>query len=269
MSLISELNFNVSWHDKTKFNNTDFLPSSIRGLIIGSSNSGKTTLLFRMLLAKDVLDYNSLYIFSKSLNQKEYELIIEGFKNKLSKEQIRAIFENQDQFKGISIKDICYETAREIPEKDKANITVSAFNSNGNVPDPSVLDSKNKNLMIFDDVLLEKQRIIESYYTKGRHNACQAFYISQSFFGIPKGTVRDNSNLLILFKLNDRDVQEIHRQIVSSDMELETFRTLCKKIWSEKYKFLVINKEHDQDINLKYTDGFSKQFNDIINDSKF
>ena len=269
MSLIPELNFNVNWYDKTKFDNADFLPTSIRGLLIGSSNCGKTTLLFRMLLAKNVLDYNSLFIFSKSLNQKEYELIVEGFKNKLSKEQIRAIFENQDQFKGISIKDICYETAREIPEKDKSNITISAFNSNVNVPDPSVIDSKKKNLMIFDDVLLEKQRIIESYYTKGRHNACQAFYISQSFFGIPKGTVRDNSNLLILFKLNDRDVQEIHRQIVSSDMELETFRTLCKKVWSEKYKFLVINKEHDQNINLKYTDGFTKQFKDIINDNKF
>src|SRR5277367_2038590 len=264
MSLIPELNFNVNWYDKTKFDNADFLPTSIRGLLIGSCNRGKTTLLFRMLLAKNVLDYNSLFIFSKSLNQKEYELIVEGFKNKLSKEQIRAIFENQDQFKGISIKDICYETAREIPEKDKSNINISAFNSNVNVPDPSVLDSKKKNLMIFDDVLLEKQRIIKSYYTKGRHNACQAFYISQSFFKIPKGTVRDNSNLLILFKLNDIDVEHIHRQIASNDMDLSTFRKLCKKVWSEKYKFRVINKD-EEDLDKKYTDGFTKSYSSILN----
>ena len=148
---------------------------------------------------------------------------------------------------------LCELTAREIPEKYKANINVSAFNSNANVPDPSTLNSKKKNLMIFDDVLLEKQRIVESYYTRGRHNACQAFYIAQAFFDIPKGTVRGNSNLIILFKLDDSDIQQIHRQIVSRDMDLETFRTLCKKVWSEKYKFLVINKEYDQDINRKYT----------------
>ena len=98
-----------------------------------------------------------------------------------------------------------------------------------------------KDLMIFDDVLLEKQYIIELYYTKGRHNSCQSFYISQSFFGIPKGTVRDNSNLLILFKLNERDVANIYTQVVSSDMDLPTFRKLCNNVWTEKYKFLVIN----------------------------
>ena len=263
MSIIPELNFDASWHNKTKFNNADYLPTLIRGLIIGTSNSGKTTLLFRMLLAKDVLDYNSLYIFSKSLNQKEYELIVEGFQNKLSKELIRGIFKNQDEFKDKKINDICYKLASEIPENEKADILVSAFNSNVNVPDPSLLNSKKKNLMIFDDVLLEKQRIVESYYTKERHNSCQAFYISQSFFGIPNGTVRDNYNL-ILFKLNDIDVQHIHRQIASQDMDLETFKHLCKAVWTEKYKFLVINKEHDNDINLKYTDGFDKQFKDII-----
>ena len=118
--------------------------------------------------------------------------------------------------------------------------------------------------MIFDVVLLEKQRIIESYYTQGRHNSCQSFYISQSFFGIPKATVRDNSNLLILFKLNDMDVTNIHRQIAANDMNLDTFGKLCKNVWTEKSKFRVINKDHDDNLNLKYTDGFTKQLNDIL-----
>ena len=262
------LNFNVCWNEKTKFKNASFLPSSIRALLIGSSNCGKTTLLFRLLLAGHVLDYNNLYIFSKSLNQMEYKLLIDGFKHHLTKEHIRGIFVNQNEFKNIPIEDICYEISRGLTENEKGDITVSAFNSNVNVPDPSVLDSKKKNLIIFDDVLLEKQRIIESYYTKGRHNACQTIYISQSFFGIPKGTVRDNSNLLILFKLNNRDVSNIHDQIVRDDMDLDTFRRLCKKVWNEKYKFLVINKDED-DVNLKYTDGFDKTIKDILPDFVF
>jgi hypothetical protein len=258
------LNFKVSWDEKPKFNNADFLPNSIRGLLIGSSNCGKTTLLFKLLLGTNILDYNNLFIFSKSLIQKEYQLIIEGFKHHLTKEMIRGMFENQEEFKDKSISDFCYGIEQGIAEKDKGDIKVSAFGNNSNVPDPSLLDPKKKNLMIFDDVLLEKQGIIESYYTKGRHNSCQSFYISQSFFGIPKGTVRDNSNLLILFKLNDRDVASIHGQVAASDMSLDTFRRLCKAIWTKKYKFLVINKEYDDDVNLKYTDGFTKQLKDIL-----
>jgi hypothetical protein len=258
------LNFKVSWDLKTQFNNVDFLPKSIRGLLIGSSDSGKTTLLFKLLLGTNILDYNNLFIFSKSLNQKEYELLIEGFKHHLTKEMIRGMFENQNEFKDTRISDICHGIETGLSHKEKGDIKVSAFGNNANVPDPSLLDSKKKNLMIFDDVLLEKQRIIESYYTKGRHNSCQSFYISQSFFGIPKGTVRDNSNLLILFKLNDMDVTHIHRQIAATDMSLDTFRNVCKNVWTEKYKFLVINKDHDNNLNLKYTDGFTKQLNDIL-----
>ena len=65
------LNFKVNWDEKPKFNNADFLPNSIRALLIGSSNSGKTTLLFKLLLGSNILDYNNLIIFFKSLNQKE------------------------------------------------------------------------------------------------------------------------------------------------------------------------------------------------------
>ena len=48
--------------------------------------------------------------------------------------------------------------------------------------------------MIFEDCINQKQNIIEDYYTRGRHNATQCFYISQSFFKIPKSTVGDNAN---------------------------------------------------------------------------
>src|SRR6266853_1819816 len=105
MTLFQEIKFDVSWHQKTKFHNDSSLPKTIRALLIGSSNCGKTTLLFQLLLAPKVLDYDSLYVFSKSLNQKEYELLVEGFKNKLTKGQIRAIFKIQGAFEGIPIKD--------------------------------------------------------------------------------------------------------------------------------------------------------------------
>src|SRR6266853_259466 len=251
--------FRVSWDaNKSIFKNSTLLPNSIRGLIIGESESGKTHLLFRMLLQDDFIDYNNLVIFSKSLNQPEYQVLIQGFKHKLSKAQIRKIFENQDELKDIPINTLC-----EICTNDDGKITVSAFKTNIDVPDPNSMDSSKKNLMIFDDVMLQKQRIIEEYYTKGRHNSTQVFYISQAFFEIPKSTVRGNANLLFLFKLTDVDVANIHRQIVKSDMDLETFTRFCKKVWDKKYKFIVIDR-YNENLNLKYRDGFETPLNKIL-----
>ena len=59
--------------------NNPLLPSNIRGLIIGKSNCGKTTLLLNLLLRPDWLDYGHLYVFGKSLHQKEYKILKAGF----------------------------------------------------------------------------------------------------------------------------------------------------------------------------------------------
>ena len=47
------------------------LPQSLRGLVIGKSGCGKTTVIFNLLLQPAWLDYNHLYIFGKNLHQQE------------------------------------------------------------------------------------------------------------------------------------------------------------------------------------------------------
>ena len=64
-----------SWKNNTKRQNCLLLPRNIRGLIIGKSNYGKTTLLFNLLLQPGWLDYNHLYVFGKSLHQPEYKIL--------------------------------------------------------------------------------------------------------------------------------------------------------------------------------------------------
>ena len=254
----------VCKNNSSTFNNSLQLPESIRGLLIGASNSGKTFLLFQMLLEDGFLDYNNLLIFSKSLHQKEYQMIIQGFKHKLTKAQIDKLFDvynNIPKDENVSINTLCELTSK-LPGEE-GDITVSAYKNNIDVPDPSSLDCNKKNLIIFDDVLLDKQRIMEEYYTKGRHNSTQAFYISQSFFVLPKGSIRDNANLLILFELDDINIQNIHRQIVSKDMDLDTFRKFCKKVWVKKHKYMVIDRFND-DVNWKYRDGFDIPLNKVL-----
>ena len=60
------------------------------------------------------------------------------------------------------------ERAKEI--RDKSNIECNFIQSAEDVPDPRELSSEKKNLMVFDDLLLEKQNNCESYYIRGRHS---------------------------------------------------------------------------------------------------
>ena len=55
----------------TKRFNNPLLPRSIRGIIVGKSGCGKTTLLLNLLLRPSWLDYDNLFVFGRSLFQPE------------------------------------------------------------------------------------------------------------------------------------------------------------------------------------------------------
>src|SRR5271167_1994274 len=265
MDINKALDVKVNFTNKNKFENSKYFPDSLRALLIGASNSGKSTLLFRLLLVNDMLDYNNLIILSTSLNQKEYQLIIQGFKNKLTKSDILAFIQNEDKFKDdkgdlVPIEELC-ETFASIT-KPKGDISVTAFSRPDFLPHPDQLNSKKKNLCIFDDVLEQRQNIMSSYFTKGRHNSCQSIYISQAYMLVPKGSIRNNCNFLILFRLDPTDVTNVHEQIVKGDMTLPEFRHLCSLVWSEKYKYLIIDKDNE-DFNWKYRDGLFTPLSEV------
>ena len=64
-------------------------------MIIGKSGCGKTTLLINLLLLPGWLDCNNINIFGKSLFQPEYHILRKAFEEKLPKEVIIRLFENQ------------------------------------------------------------------------------------------------------------------------------------------------------------------------------
>ena len=41
---------------------------------------------------------------------------------------------------------------------------------------------------------------IDEFFTRGRHEILDVYYISQSYFGLPRQSLRNNSDRLILFK---------------------------------------------------------------------
>ena len=88
---------NLAWNENlSKRCNHPILPKDRRRFTIGKSGCGKTTLLINLLLRPGWLGYNNINIFGKSLFQSEYHILKKAFEEKLPREVIIRLFENQN-----------------------------------------------------------------------------------------------------------------------------------------------------------------------------
>lgn len=190
-------NFDQNSKKKIKRHGECF-PDSIRGLIVGPSNCGKTNAMISMLLDPKGLKFQNIYIYSKSLHQPKYEYL---------KKLIKPI-------KGMGYNE---------------------FSNNADVIEPSA--SQPNSIFIFDDVACDKQDNIRAYFCMGRHQEVDSFYLCQSYTRIPKHLVRDNANFLIIFKQDDLNLKHIYNDHVNSDMSFNEFKKLSACCWNDNYGF--------------------------------
>ena len=106
-------------------------------------------------------------------------------------------------------------------------------------------------VVIFDDMLGARNSFqIDEFFTRGRHEDLDVYYISQSYFALPRQSIRNNSDRLILFKQSLRDVQSMYHDIGAFDMIYDEFKEMCRVAWSEKFNYLCIdmtkNKNEDK-----------------------
>lgn len=207
---------------KPHFKHSVLLPNSIRCLICGASNCGKTNVIISLIESPNGLRFENVYVYAKSLFQPKYVYL-------------RKILAS---IKGIG----CY-----------------MFSSNDDV---IPLDEvKPNSIFIFDDVICEKQDNIRSYFCMGRHRGVDCFYLSQSYAHIPKHLIRENANFLVLFKQDEMSLKHVFNDFnISADMSYETFKEICAKCWNEKYGFIVIDTERSPN-NGKYRMQFDNFIN--------
>ena len=230
-----------SWKTRMKKRvNSPLLPDNIRGLIIGKSNCGKTTLLLNLLLQPKWLDYNHLYVFGKTLHQQEYQIVKKGFEVGLDKQQIVNIFKNQKEFEKVKLPPL--EVIDQYSGARKGTIKADFYADCSMIPDPTELSIEEKNLLILDDCFLGPQNKAEAYYTRGRQNNCDTFYISQSYFRLPRHTVRENANFIVLFPQDAKNLVHIHADHCDGDMTLEEFKRFCRTVWENgPHQFVTID----------------------------
>ena len=114
-------------------------------------------------------------------------------------------------------------------------------------------------MMIFDDLLLERQNKCECYYIRGRHRNVDCFYLSQNYFKLPRQTIRENANFICLFPQDLRNINPIYNDHVGYDMSSDEFRNFCKKCWEKTFGFAVIDLSSKKDAG-KYRSGFDTFF---------
>jgi len=135
-------------------------------------------------------------------------------------------------------------------------IEYNFYESADDVPDPKEHYPEQKNLMIFDDLLLQKQNKCEAYYVRGRHSNCDCLCLSQNYFKLPRQTIRENANLFCLFPQDQKNIDNIFNDHVSQDMTKERFKKLCKHAWSKPHNFVVIDLTSPPKHNGKFRSGF-------------
>ena len=145
--------------------------------------------------------------------------------------------------------------AKEI--RDKSDVECNFYQSAEDVPDTRELSSEKKNLVVFYDLLLEKQNTYESYYVKGRHSNVDCFYLAQNYFKLVRQTIRENANFICLFPHDLKNLNHIFDDHVGSDMTKEEFEQLCKAAWEKQHGCVIIDlssKKH----NGKYRSGLNE-----------
>ena len=75
-----------------------------------------------------------------------------ALEEKRPKEVIIRLFENQHKITDLGISPIS------IAEEDKSDVECNFYQSAEDVPDTRELSAEKRNLMVFDDLLLEKQK---------------------------------------------------------------------------------------------------------------
>ena len=110
------------------------------------------------------------------------------------------------------------------------------------------LNKYENGIIVFDHILgSSNSRFIDQFFIRGRHNNLDIYYLSQSFFDLPKRTIRNNSNEIVLFNQTLKDLEHIYRDAAGYDMNYGEFKKLCRKSWDEEYNYLCIDRSKKRD----------------------
>ena len=105
-----------------------------------------------------------------------------------------------------NISNELYSTSKTEPIFVNTKIFNQYSNINAQTSDENqALETHEDNIVVFDDILLSKQEnSIDLFFTRGQRNNFDTYYITHSYFQLPKNTIHNSSNIFIFFKKNSQ-----------------------------------------------------------------
>lgn len=202
--------------------------------IVGKSGSGKSYLVTRLLLdsygGKKLLQYDMLYVIAP----------VATFKR-------GAYIKLKEECDERGIKYVFYE--------------VSTIDGKP-IPSPEdLIEIQGRTVVIFDDLSLEYDRRskynVGQFFTAGRERF-DCFYLAQRYTTVPIDTVRENINMLIVFKQQYYALQGIYKYM-GEDIGWKRFLRFINDGTRERFHFVtIIDDSTHERLTGKYRYGLDE-----------
>ena len=97
------------------------------------------------------------------------------------------------------------------------------------------LEDYGNKTIVFDDMLGSKEaKDFDAFFTRGRHQNLDIYYISQSWYELPKNTIRNNCSGIMLFPQTLKYITMIYNDISGLHMNFSEWRDFCRDAWRKK-----------------------------------
>ena len=231
----------------------------VRCIITGPSECGKSVIVTNLIL-NIINEYDKINIYSPSLHQDLYPIIIKCFSNYIPIHIILNILNESDI-------DIVIEEIVNNKDFEKSNTEIELYESIEELKFPQKYE--NISIIILDDLNPKEMDDlrVQALFKRSRHNKLSIFIISQDYYELSKKTIRCNGNIFHIFKPNNfRDVLNLYQDKSSLDMTLNEFKLLSSTCWNEKYQPFTIDMTKDKNTG-RYRLGLNSIF--VPNSSPF
>lgn len=202
-------------HDKLdKYEITKFMNTHSTNLLIGKPKSGKTSTLYSFFKSPKLLKkvYHNIYIFQPSHSRSSMEDDLFG---KLPTEQL---YDELDEDNLLNVMNI-------IKEKDEDE----------------------NNCIIIDDMSSylkdnDVAKILKNLIMNRRHYHCSIYFLTQTYYSVPREIRRLFSNLFI-FKVSKDELTNIFKELVEDKTKFNAINEIRKMVFDKPFQYLFLNTD--------------------------